>query len=142
MIVKQLSLSNQAKDQLSRLKAKTGINQWNILCRWALCLSLREPTPPPDIFIPSDSNVQIEWHTFAGEYHEVYEALIRQRCIEDGLGTDPTIVAKYFRLHVHRGISYLAATNFIRSVCDLLELALKASSEVATAKDGLDAALS
>lgn len=30
MIVKQIRLSNQAKDKLSRLKGKTGIKNWNI----------------------------------------------------------------------------------------------------------------
>ena len=37
MIIKQIKLSNQSKDKLSRLKAKTGIKNWNILWRWALC---------------------------------------------------------------------------------------------------------
>ena len=38
MSIKQVRLSNQAKEQLIRLKTRTGIQQWNILCRWALCL--------------------------------------------------------------------------------------------------------
>ena len=46
MSIKQVRLSNQAKEQLIRLKTRTGIQQWNILCRWALCLSLKELTPP------------------------------------------------------------------------------------------------
>ena len=49
MIMKQIRLSQQAKDQLSRLKGKTGIKNWNILCRWALCYSLSEKTIPTDI---------------------------------------------------------------------------------------------
>ncbi|MBY6274197.1 MAG: DNA sulfur modification protein DndE [Bacillaceae bacterium] len=121
MIVKQFTLSNVAKDKLSRLKGKTGITQWNILCRWALCLSLREPTPPPDYPIPADSNVTLEWHTFAGEYHELYESLIRHRCAIDGLGTDPQTLANYFRLHLHRGIDYLAASQVVRNITDLLQ---------------------
>ncbi len=125
MIVKQLTLSNHAKEQLARLKGKTGIYQWNILCRWALCLSLKEPTPPPEVPIPADSNVQIEWHTLFGEYQELYEALVIQRCIQDGVGTDPASLAKYFRLHIHRGIAYLSATNFIKSIRDLLNLVVE-----------------
>ena len=42
MIIKQVRVSQQAKDQLSRLKGKTGIKNWNVLCRWALCYSLSE----------------------------------------------------------------------------------------------------
>jgi len=37
MIMKTVRLSQSSKDQLSRLKGKTGIKNWNILCRWALC---------------------------------------------------------------------------------------------------------
>lgn len=33
MITKQIKLSNQSKDRLSRLKGKTGIKNWNVLCR-------------------------------------------------------------------------------------------------------------
>ena len=51
MIIKQVRVSQQAKDQLSRLKGKTGIKNWNVLCRWALCYSLSEKTIPTDIQI-------------------------------------------------------------------------------------------
>ena len=49
MIVKQVKISNQSKERLSRLKGKTGIKNWNILCRWALCYSLSEHTVPTDL---------------------------------------------------------------------------------------------
>jgi DNA sulfur modification protein DndE len=52
-------LSAQAKDQLIRLKTRTGIAQWNILCRWAFCLSLRQPSVPTPLEIPADSNVEM-----------------------------------------------------------------------------------
>ena len=66
MIIKQIKLSNAAKDKLSRLKGKTGIQNWNVLCRWAFCFSLKEGTIPTDIEINSDSNVEMSWLTFAG----------------------------------------------------------------------------
>jgi DNA sulfur modification protein DndE len=46
MSIKQIRLSSQARDQLIRLKTKTGIAHWNILCRWAFCLSLKQPAVP------------------------------------------------------------------------------------------------
>lgn len=124
MIVKQIRLSNTAKDQLSRLKGKTSIKNWNILCRWAFCLSLREPSVPLDIEIPADSNVEMSWHVFGGEYNELYEALLIQRCLNDGFDLDPETLAKQFRLHLHRGISYLATSNYIKSINDLIGLVL------------------
>lgn len=125
MIVKQVRLSKQAKDQLSRLKGKTGIKNWNILCRWALCYSLAEKTLPTDISIASDSNLEMSWYTFGGDYYEVYEALVKAWCLSMGLGTDKETVAKYFRLNLERGIAHLCGTGFIKSIDDLLCLAVK-----------------
>lgn len=124
MILKQIKLSNTQKDKLSKLKGKTGIQNWNVLCRWALCLSLAEPSIPPEIEIPSDSNVEMTWHVFGGEYQELYEALIKQRCIDDRLGTEPEVLSKYFKLHLNRGIAYLSSTNLIKSCADLIQLSI------------------
>lgn len=123
MSIKQIRLSNQAKDQLIRLKTKTGIQQWNILCRWAFCLSLNEPTPPTPIDIPADSNVEMTWHVFGGEHHELYLALLKQRCLRDRLDISLETLSRQFRLHLHRGIGYLATPNRIRSIADLVSVA-------------------
>jgi len=125
MIIRQIRLSNSAKDKLSRLKGKTGIQNWNILCRWAFCYSLKEGTIPTDIEINSDSNVEMSWLTFAGEYYELYEALIKEWCIQKNLGTDLDVLSKYFKLHLERGIGYLSGTNFIKDINDLLDLAIE-----------------
>ena len=68
MIIRQVRVSQQAKDQLSRLKGKTGIKNWNVLCRWALCYSLSEKTIPTNIQINTDSNLEMSWRTFGGDY--------------------------------------------------------------------------
>ena len=115
MIIKQIRLSNQAKEKLSRLKGKTGIKNWNILCRWAFCFSLHENTIPTDIPISSDSNVEMSWYTFAGEYSEIYDALILEWCIDKGIDITEENLVKYFKLHLERGISYLTGTNFIKN---------------------------
>mgnify|MGYP000843911994 CR=1 FL=1 len=124
MIVKQIRLSQQAKDQLIRVKARTGIRNWNVLCRWALCLSLREKTIPADVEIPADSNVEMSWEVFGGEYEQLYAGLIIQRCLEDGLPIDAPTLAKQFRLHLHRGISYLSSYDLLRTLEDLISLVL------------------
>lgn len=130
MIIKQIRLSNAAKDKLSRLKGKTGIQNWNVLCRWAFCYSLKEGTIPTDIVIESDSNVEMSWITFAGEYYEIYEALIKQWCIDNDLGTDNDTLAKYFKLHLERGIGYLSGTNLIKNIQDLLDLSLEDKNDL------------
>ena len=124
MSIKQFRLSSQARDQLIRLKTKTGITQWNILCRWAFCLSLRQPTRPTPIEIPSDSNVEMTWQVFGGEAQEIYLALLKEQCEQDGLGTDDDVLLRQFRLHLHRGISHLATPHAVRSIPDLVRLCL------------------
>jgi len=122
MSLKSIRVSNQAKDQLIRLKTRTGITQWNILCRWAFCLSLRQATAPTPVDIPADSNVEMSWEVFGGEWHELYRALLTERCIADGFDPCEETLGKQFRLHLHRGIGYLAAPHAIRSIGDLVRL--------------------
>ena len=125
MIVKQIKLSNVSKDRLSRLKGKTGIKNWNVLCRWALCYSLSENTMPTDIPIVADSNVEMSWYTFGGEYSDIYEALMIAWCKSRGLSIDEETLSKYFKLHIERGIAYLSGTNFIKNLEDLINLAIE-----------------
>lgn len=127
MSIKQVKLSNQAKEQLIRLKTRTGVDQWNILCRWAFCLSLKESTAPTPIEHPADSNVEMTWQTFGGEHHELYMAILKERCETDGLdSSNSRLLSQQFRLHLHRGISFLATTGSIRGINDLLTLATPA----------------
>lgn len=122
MIIKQIKLSQKEKEKLIRLKAKTGISAWNVLCRWAFCVSLADPSVPFGPDVPSDSNVEMSWSTFGGDYHEVYEALIQQRCIEDSIGDSPNQIIKYFRLHLQRGINTLSAKTGPRDIIEFASL--------------------
>ena len=127
MIVKQIKLSSEAKERLSRLKGKTGIKNWNTLCRWAFCYSLSEKTIPTDVTINSDSNVEMSWFTFSGEYNELYEAILKAWCIQMNMPTDEETLSKYFKLHLERGIAHLSGTGFIKSIDDLLSLTVEAT---------------
>ena len=120
MICKQFRLSIPEKERLIRIKARTGIGNLNVICRWALCWSLNEPTVPGGAMPLSDSNVEMSWLTFAGEYHEVYEELLRERCLRDGLGTDSGTLYSAFRLHLSRGISHNSSRDVLKSIHDLL----------------------
>jgi DNA sulfur modification protein DndE len=129
MSIKQVQISTQAREQLIRLKTRTGIQHWNVLCRWAFCLSLQQVSPPASLEISADSNVEMTWQVFGGDAHELYLALLKERCEQDELGTDDDVLARQFRLHLHRGIAYLAAPQTIRSIGDLVGLASEENSE-------------
>ena len=125
-----IRLSSEARDKLLTLKRRTGIKQWNTLCRWAFCLSLSESSIPPRVQPPADSNVEMTWRTFAGsEGEEILWAALKMRCKQDILPTDDAALAGELRLHLHRGIGYLAAGNKVKSISDLLRLAVPLASQ-------------
>ncbi|HEV2801099.1 MAG TPA: DNA sulfur modification protein DndE [Pyrinomonadaceae bacterium] len=120
MAIENIRLSQQARDQLIRLKRFTGIQNWNVLCRWAFCVSVAEVSPPAPAKIPADSSVEMTWKVFGGQHHEIYMAILKERCRKDGLGLDEETLAAQFRLHLHRGIGYLAAEKDIKKVSGLI----------------------
>ena len=122
-MIETVRLSEKARGQLITLKRKTGLQNWNVLCRWALCVSLAEASVPPKEDIPADSSVEMTWRTFTGGQEEVYWALLLRRAAVDGIPSEPDRLNDYFRLHLHRGISYLNSNSEIRGVQDLLALA-------------------
>ena len=121
-MIEHIRLSQRDKDQLVQLKRRTGIENWNVLCRWAFCTSLASDSIPPDTRIMSDSNVEMTWRVFGGQFHYVYESLLRTRCVRDGLGVEPDTLTKQFRLHLSRGLGYLAAGGTVRSIAELVKL--------------------
>jgi len=105
------------------LKRRTGIKNWNVLCRWALCASLAEPSIPADQQIGTLSNVEMSWSTFSGPSADLYTAIIQARCEADGIPQTPDNLAKQFRLHLHRGITYLVGTEDTKTLNGLIALA-------------------
>ena len=103
MSLETVRISAKAKNQLIKVKKKTGIEHWNILCRWAFCLSLADESIPSPASIPLNSNVEMTWRTFGGDHHELYLALLKHRCHTAGKSD----LANQFKLHLHRGIGML-----------------------------------
>ncbi len=120
--IERIRLSQKAKDQLIKLKRITKIDQWNILCRWSFCRSLAEPSIPSPVPIPADSNLEMTWQVFGGEIAEILLIALKQRCYQDGLGIEKEVLARQFRLHLHRGIGYLAGDPNIKKIDDLVRL--------------------
>ena len=121
--IKQVRISKTAKEKLIKLKRITKIDNWNILCRWALCRSLAEPTIPSPVPIKTADGVEMTWDIFGGEIANILLIALKQRCHQDSLGTENTILKEQFALHLHRGIDYLAGDSNLENIEDLISLA-------------------
>jgi len=122
--IERIKLSKRGRDQLVRLKGITKIDQWNILCRWAFCRSLAEPSIPAVYPIPTDSNLEMTWHVFAGDMADILLLALKQRCYQDGFEMTSENLNQQFRLHLHRGIGYLMGDIKIKKIDDFVALAL------------------
>jgi DNA sulfur modification protein DndE len=118
-MIESIRLNRRAKTQLSTLKRRTGIKNWNILCRWAFCLSLSAPDQPRKIDQSGESEVEMTWKTFAGQHDDIYLALLKQRCIQQELKITPKALQKQLHNHLYRGIGYLVSNNGLKNISSL-----------------------
>ena len=124
-IVDVVRVDERAKNQLTTLKRRTGIKNWNVLCRWALCVSLAESSPPANQHIGKLSNVEMSWSTFGGPTADVYADILRAWCDANGIPQSPAMLAEQFRLHLHRGITYLVGSEDTRTLNGLVNLTIR-----------------
>ncbi|OKJ73812.1 DNA sulfur modification protein DndE [Streptomyces sp. CB02460] len=120
MPLENIRLATASKDRLSRLKHTTGISQWNVLCRWALALSLADASTPLVREVVTDSNVEMSWKTFAGPHGDLYLALLKQRCVVDGLEPTDENVSNTLTIHLARGVGYLGAHKEMTAIEGLI----------------------
>jgi DNA sulfur modification protein DndE len=123
-MIETVKVSEKARIQLITLKKRTGIQNWNTLCRWAFCLSLSEKSAPPNEDIISDSSVEMTWRTFTGGNEALYLSLLMQRAKADSIPNDAVKINNYFKLHLHRGISYLNSASS-ETISKLMTLAAR-----------------
>ncbi len=132
MTIETVRISEKAKIYLLALKRKTGIQNWNVICRWAFCLSLKEPSIPPNEKLQTDSSIEMTWKVFGGVNADVYLALLKQRCKLDGFKVTNKILNEQFKLHLHRGIADLATSMKLKNISTLLALIENTSAQHST----------
>jgi len=121
-MLETVRLGKRAKNQLVSLKKRTGITNWNILCRWAFTLSIVESSRPRRITESLEEGIEMTWRTFGGEFADVYEALLKIRCRNDDIDLTSSELSQHLRFHICRGIGYLAAGKRITNIGDLAAL--------------------
>ena len=93
-------MSYRSQNLLGQLKTRTELTP-NILGRFSICLSLKDPSiPNPDEF--DEKGSEIHPSVLFGEYEEIFRVLMIQRLKKDGL--DPNLyLNKMLRAHFNRG---------------------------------------
>lgn len=113
----RLKFSQEASDALGRLKGWTGLTP-NILARLGFCVSLNDPTVPNPDDYGSDSNREIDRKVLLGDWDDLFVALLKERCHEDGIKEDEYY--DQFRAHMNRGAMFLYKR--VRSINDIARL--------------------
>lgn len=120
MNLSRIRFCEEVDQRLRNLKARTSLSA-NLLCRIGFSLSLAEPTIPDPAQYPEDSSREIELDTLTGRYDDLFLALLRQRCLNDGLLTEGSEFENQFRAHMNRGV--LLLHQQVKSLPDLCRLA-------------------
>ena len=116
MKLSRLRFYQESSDKLSQLKGRTGLTP-NILARIGFTLSLNDPTiPNPDDY-PSDGDKEIDRQVLLGQWDALFVALLKERCIKDGINLDDEQLISQFRAHMNRGV--LLLHKRIRTLKDL-----------------------
>ena len=115
-------LSADNTQKVRTLKGRTGLTP-NILCRFALALSLRDPGVPDPSAYPNDG-MEFNRYTLLGSHEVLMLALLRQRCVEDGLNPDEDL-PEQLRAHINRGVTVLYPR--LRTLSDIGEMILQAN---------------
>lgn len=107
--MERIKLTASARNQLAALKRKTGVEHNNVLCRHALCMSLANPSSPPEEDYNFNGGLEIDWRTLTGGNDALYENLLVTRLYMEGRKINVDSIRDCFTQHVHRGLSYMAS---------------------------------
>ncbi len=113
----RIKIGNDATLKLQTLKGRTGLTP-NILCRIAICYSLNK-TKITNLIPVDELGQEFNRHTLMGEYDSLIVALIREKCILDGLDPEKDFMM-IFKSHLNNGIVAIYAR--IKNISDLANL--------------------
>lgn len=113
----RIKMSFRSQTLLGYLKGKTGLTP-NITSRFAICLSLKDPSAPnPEEF--DEKGSEIHPQVLFGEYENLFYALLIQRLKDDNL--DPELyLNKMLRAHFNRGV--ISLYSRVKDISDFNEL--------------------
>mgnify|MGYP001278673368 FL=1 len=115
-----LRTSANVRNSLTRIKTITGIPNWNIICRWAFCLSLKQTSLPREVDEKLDG-IEIDYDTLVGKNKSIYTQLLINNLISHKVEIDKKNLTKYLYAHVNRGVNIIY-TNKLKDISGLMNL--------------------
>ena len=115
-----LRTSTNVKNSLTRIKTLTGIPNWNIICRWAFCLSIKQTALPREVEEKLDG-IEIDYDVLFGKNKPIYTQLLINNLVTHKVEIDKKNLIKYLYAHVNRGVNIIY-TNKLKDISDLFKL--------------------
>ena len=115
-VAESIRLGPATKTRLSTLKRRTGHDNWNVLCRWAFCLSITDSEKIQERNDDPGTAIEMSWKTFAGDHEGIYQLLLVNRAEQDGINTDHINWSELIRRHVVRGVTRLVSSKQTDSI--------------------------
>ena len=115
-----LRTSANVRNSLTRIKTITGIPNWNVICRWAFCLSLKQTSLPREVDEKLDG-IEIDYDTLVGKNKSIYTQLLINNLITHKVEIDKKNLTKYLYAHVNRGVNIIY-TNKLKNISGLFKL--------------------
>ena len=118
--IDQLRTSTSLKNLLTRIKGITSIQNWNVLCRWGFCFSIKQSTLPRMVDEKLDG-VEIDYDVLVGKNKTIYTQLLINNLRKNNIEINKENLTKYLYAHVNRGINIIY--NFkLKGISSLLSL--------------------
>tara|TARA_B110000858_G_scaffold190097_1_gene237611 strand:- start:178 stop:558 length:381 start_codon:yes stop_codon:yes gene_type:complete len=108
------------RNLLSRLKGSTGIDNWNVFARWALCYSIGKTSEININEEDGDYGVEMTWVVFGGKNYKIYQDLLIKECERLNLKITKTNLNLILRAHLRNGIKQIFTQT--KSLDDLFKL--------------------
>ena len=104
--IDQLRTSTSLKNLLTRIKGITSIQNWNVLCRWGFCFSIKQSTLPRMVDENLDG-VEIDYDTLVGKNKTIYTQLLINNLRKNNIEINKENLTKYLYAHVNRGVNII-----------------------------------
>ena len=117
--IDQLRTSTSLKNLLTRIKGITSIQNWNVLCRWGFCFSIKQSTLPRMVDEKLDG-VEIDYDVLVGKNKIIYTQLLINNLRKNNIEINKENLTKHLYAHVNRGINIIYNIK-MKSIKDLFK---------------------